>query len=34
LHPSVDLKPQVVDPVSGALSLARKAAHRTVAANT
>ncbi len=34
LHPSVDLKPQVVDPVSGALSLARKAAHRSVAANT
>ncbi len=34
LHPSVDLKPQVVDPVSGALSLARKAAHRSIAANT
>lgn len=33
LHPSVDLKPQVVDPVGGALSLARKAAHRRVAAN-
>ena len=34
LHPSVDLKPQVVDPVGGALSLARKAAHRSVAANS
>jgi glucosamine kinase len=34
LHPSVDLKRQVVDPVSGALSLARKAAHRSVAANS
>jgi len=32
LHPRVDLNLQVVDPVSGALSLARKAAHGSVAA--
>ena len=34
LHPRVDLNPQIVEPVSGALSLARKAAQRGVAANT
>jgi len=34
LHPHLDLNRQVVDPVSGAVSLARKAAHRSVAANT
>jgi glucosamine kinase len=34
LHPCAYLNPQVVDPVSGAISLARKAAQRSVAAKT
>jgi glucosamine kinase len=34
LHPHVELNPQVVDPVSGAISLARKASKRGVAART
>ena len=34
LHSNVDLNPQVVDPVSGAISLARKAARRVAAAKT
>ena len=34
LHPRVEMNPQVIDPVGGAVSLARKAAQRTAAAKT